>query len=155
MIIDLWVQEFSGPVLKRSMKNNIFWSEIGSGFWEPCGTPPYSIWRYLTVFGIWCWQPKFRQIPGDLTGFELPMFSSFGYICILARFVRINTMDTLEQMVCGLHLLSASCPSEKTFKKKIIWVFRVAKCIQRYLMRSHMVANSWRGSPRVISRYCE
>ena len=22
------------------MKNHIFWSEIGSGFWEPCGTPP-------------------------------------------------------------------------------------------------------------------
>ena len=26
--------------LKRGMKNHIFWSEIGSGFWEPCGTPP-------------------------------------------------------------------------------------------------------------------
>ena len=25
--------------LKRGMKNHIFWSEIGSRFWEPCGTP--------------------------------------------------------------------------------------------------------------------
>ena len=30
---------FSGSGLKRGLKNNIFWSEIGSGFWEPCGTP--------------------------------------------------------------------------------------------------------------------
>ena len=30
---------FSGSGLKRGMKNNIFWFEIGSGFWEPWGTP--------------------------------------------------------------------------------------------------------------------
>ena len=53
--------------------------------------------------------------------------SSCWNICILVGFVWINTMDALEQMACGLHLLSASCPSENTFKKKIIWVFRVAK----------------------------
>ena len=35
---------FSGSDLKRGMKNHIFWSEIGSGFWEPCGTPPPKIW---------------------------------------------------------------------------------------------------------------
>ena len=34
---------FSGSGLKRGMKNNIFWSEIGSGFWEPCDTPPPKI----------------------------------------------------------------------------------------------------------------
>ena len=53
------------------------------------------------------------QIPGYLTVFGLPTV-------VAGIFVRINTMDALEQMVCGLHLLSASCPSEKTFKKKII-----------------------------------
>ena len=31
---------FSGSGLKRGLKNHTFWSEIGSGFWEPCGTPP-------------------------------------------------------------------------------------------------------------------
>ena len=31
--------------------------------------------------------------------------SSCRYICILTGFVQINTMDALEQMVCGLHLL--------------------------------------------------
>ena len=31
---------FSGSGLKRGLKNHIFWSEIGSAFWEPCGTPP-------------------------------------------------------------------------------------------------------------------
>ena len=40
----VWLQiygyRFSGSGLKRGLKNNIFWSEIGSGFWEPCGTPP-------------------------------------------------------------------------------------------------------------------
>ena len=30
---------FLGSGLKRGMKNHIFWSKIGSGFWEPCGTP--------------------------------------------------------------------------------------------------------------------
>ena len=29
--------------LKMGMENNIVWSEIGSGFWEPCGTPPTKI----------------------------------------------------------------------------------------------------------------
>ena len=28
---------------EKGLKNNIFWSERGSEFWEPCGTPP--IWR--------------------------------------------------------------------------------------------------------------
>ena len=27
------------------VKNDIFWSEIGSGFWGPCGTPPQRIPR--------------------------------------------------------------------------------------------------------------
>ena len=31
--------------LKMGVKNDIFWSEIGSGFWEPCGTPPPRIPR--------------------------------------------------------------------------------------------------------------
>ena len=31
-----------------------------------------------------------------------------------------------------------------------IWVFRVAKGIQQYLMRSHVVANSCWGSPRIF-----
>ena len=38
MITDLWVQSF-GVRSERVWKNHIFWSEIGSGFWEPCGTP--------------------------------------------------------------------------------------------------------------------
>ena len=38
MITDLLVQIF-GSGLKRGMKNIIFWSEIGPGFQEPCGTP--------------------------------------------------------------------------------------------------------------------
>ena len=43
------------------------------------------------------------------------------FSCILTGFVRINRMDTLKQTVCGLHLFfAASCPSEETFKKKII-----------------------------------
>ena len=33
----------AGP--KMGVKNEIFWSEIGSGFWEPCGTPPPRIPR--------------------------------------------------------------------------------------------------------------
>ena len=45
----VWLQiygyRFSGSGLKRGMKNNIFWSEIGSGFWEPCSTP------LPTIFG--------------------------------------------------------------------------------------------------------
>ena len=38
----VWLQihgyRFSGSGLERGLKNHIFWSEIGSGFWEPCGT---------------------------------------------------------------------------------------------------------------------
>ena len=30
---------FSGPGLKTGVENGIFWSEIGSGFGEPGGTP--------------------------------------------------------------------------------------------------------------------
>ena len=33
----------SGSGLKKGMENGIFWSEIGSGSWEPCGTPPPKI----------------------------------------------------------------------------------------------------------------
>ena len=54
----------SGSGLKRGMKNHIFWSEIGSGFWEPCGTPPPKILgsslpedeshaRVLSVISTW------------------------------------------------------------------------------------------------------
>ena len=43
----VWLQIYgyrlSGSGLKRGLKNHIFWSEIGSGFWEPCGTPPPKI----------------------------------------------------------------------------------------------------------------
>ena len=34
---------FSGWGLKRVWKNHICWSEIGSGLWGPCGTPPPNI----------------------------------------------------------------------------------------------------------------
>ena len=71
--------------------------------------------------------------------------SSCRCICILTGFVRINRMDARTNGLWSPSFVAASCPSEKTFKKKIIWVFRVAKGIQRYLMRSHMVANSCRG----------
>ena len=43
-----WLQiygyRFSGSDLKRGMKNHIFCYEIGSEFWEPCGTPPPKFW---------------------------------------------------------------------------------------------------------------
>jgi len=35
----------SRPGLKTGVKNDIFWSEIGSGFGEPGGTPPPRIPR--------------------------------------------------------------------------------------------------------------
>ena len=34
--------------LQMGMENNIVWSEIGSGFWEPCGTPPTKIFGSAT-----------------------------------------------------------------------------------------------------------
>ena len=37
--------QLSGSGLKRGMKNHIFLSGIGSGFWEPCGTPPPKMLR--------------------------------------------------------------------------------------------------------------
>ena len=33
--------------LKRGLKNHIFWSEIGSGFWKPCST----IWTHCLFYG--------------------------------------------------------------------------------------------------------
>ena len=55
-------------------------------------------------------------------------------------------------MVCGLHLLLLLRVHRRKLLKRIriIWVFRVAKGIQWYLMCSHMVVNSCRGSPRVF-----
>ena len=39
--------------LKTGMKNEIFWSEIGSGLGEPCGTPPPRIpWSTPLPLGI-------------------------------------------------------------------------------------------------------
>ena len=47
----VWLQiygyRFSWSGLKRGMKNNIIWSEIGSGFWELCGTPPTKVLEIL------------------------------------------------------------------------------------------------------------
>ena len=38
------VMDFRGHAgLKTGVKNEIFWSEIGSGFGEPVGTPPARI----------------------------------------------------------------------------------------------------------------
>ena len=37
--------DFRGQVRKRGEENDIFWSEIGSGFGEPDGTPPPRIPR--------------------------------------------------------------------------------------------------------------
>ena len=34
--------------MKTGVKNDIFWSEIGSGFGEPGGTPPQRILRNRT-----------------------------------------------------------------------------------------------------------
>ena len=33
------------PGLRKGVKSGLFWSEIWSGFWEPCGTPPPRIPR--------------------------------------------------------------------------------------------------------------
>jgi len=37
--------DFRGQVLKTGDENDIFWSEIGSGFGESGGTPPETIPR--------------------------------------------------------------------------------------------------------------
>ena len=43
----VWLQiygyRFSGSGLKRGLKNHIFWSEIGPGFWKPCCASPTKI----------------------------------------------------------------------------------------------------------------
>ena len=46
MITDLWLQMF-GVRSEKGPENNIFWSEIGSGFWEPCRTHPHP--KYLSL----------------------------------------------------------------------------------------------------------
>ena len=38
---------FYGPGLKTGLENGIFWSEIGSGFGEPGGTPRPRILRSI------------------------------------------------------------------------------------------------------------
>ena len=60
-------------------------------------------------------------------------------------------MDALENGLWSPSVVTASCPSEKTFKKEDkIRVFRVAKGIQRYLMHSHMVAEGRQGYLTVL-----
>ena len=41
------------PGLKTGVKNDIFWSEIGSGFGEPAGTPPPRIPRSTPRVSCW------------------------------------------------------------------------------------------------------
>ena len=102
-----------------------------------------GIWQY-SVFDVG--NPNNSQIPGYLgCQQQLPVYLYFGGICS-----NKHNGCSRTNGLWSPSFVAASCPSEKTFKKKIIWVFRVAKGIQRYLMRSHMVANSCRGLLRVF-----
>ena len=54
----------TGPALglREGVKSGLFWSEIWSGFWEPCGTP-------------------YQEFPGVPPGSQGAVFSGYFYFC--------------------------------------------------------------------------
>ena len=90
--------------LKKGLKNNIFWSERGSGFWEPCGTPP--IWRskksYWKLHTKWLAQHLFTPKASSRMAQSFPLWQTVGsdaqwrwihhvlFISVIARRLYVN-----------------------------------------------------------------
>ena len=90
----------SGP--KRGMKNHIFWSEIGSEFWETCGTPPSKILestfngfiglfyenKFMVISGGHIWNSSMHVGRTLITDNTIPEYSTV--ICILFHAIELN-----------------------------------------------------------------
>ena len=50
-------------ISRSGMKNHLFWSEIGSGFWEPCGTPPSKIFGSTPLGSRMCFRVNRNGTP--------------------------------------------------------------------------------------------
>ena len=116
MITDLWGR-FSGSGLKWGMKNKIFWSKIGSGFREPCSTPPPNIlgstpqklWRPLDnqTWQTNGWpQQNLPNLVFVLTHCSLTSGEVFHSVC---QFLLSSVQNVSLIVSTGLSL--ASCPT--------------------------------------------
>jgi len=76
------------PALKTGVENDIFWSEIGSGFREPGGAPPPNIPR-ITPWGVVLVNFPL-EFPLFLTEFDAPISLMRRYHQSLHNWIALN-----------------------------------------------------------------